>query len=125
MVVEDDPAVRRLVCVGLKDQGYEVLSAANGEDGLRVALDREGPAISLVISDVIMPQMGGKVMAGRLEAKYPKLKILFTSGYSDETIAHQGMLDPGIALLSKPFSIATLVRKVRVLLDAPPSIPLP
>ncbi len=121
LVVEDDPEVRRLVCVVLQAQGYEVLTAANGEDGLRAVLENKGPAIRLVISDVIMPKMGAKVMAGWLETKKPDLKILFTSGYTDDAIAHHGVLDPSVAFLSKPYTIATLTRKVRELLDAAPT----
>jgi two-component system, cell cycle sensor histidine kinase and response regulator CckA len=74
-----------------------------------------------VISDVIMPQMGGQAMAEELKTRNPELKILFTSGYTDDAIAHHGVLDPGIAFLSKPYSITTLAHKVRELLDAPPS----
>ena len=73
------------------------------------------------MADVIMPKMGGKVMAAWLETKKPDLKILFTSGYTDDAIAHHGMLDPSVAFLSKPYTIATLTRKVRELLDAAPT----
>jgi CheY-like chemotaxis protein len=73
----------------------------------------------LVITDVIMPQMGGKVMADWLKTAYPDLKILFTSGYTDDAIADHGVLDPGVAFLPKPYTLATLTRKVRELLDAP------
>ncbi|MDO8542981.1 MAG: PAS domain S-box protein [Opitutaceae bacterium] len=121
LVVEDDSEVRLLVCGVLRSQGYTVLAAANGEAGLRAVLDHEGPEIRLVISDVIMPQMGGQVMADWLKTRNPELKVLFTSGYTDDAIAHHGVLDPRIAFLSKPYSIATLAHKVRELLDAPPT----
>jgi CheY-like chemotaxis protein len=120
MVVEDDSNVRHLVCKVLRAQGYNVLAATNGENGLRSFCDHQGPAIRLVICDVIMPQMGGKAMAERLKAKSPDLKILFSSGYTDDAIARHGVLDPGTAFLSKPYSSATLARKVRELLDVPP-----
>jgi two-component system, cell cycle sensor histidine kinase and response regulator CckA len=122
LVVEDDPDVRHLVCGVLRSQGYTVVAATNGEEGLRAVLNNKGPAIRLVISDVIMPQMGGQVMAEWLKTKNPELKVLFTSGYTDDAIAHHGVLDPRIAFLSKPYSIATLARKVRELLDAPPTV---
>jgi two-component system, cell cycle sensor histidine kinase and response regulator CckA len=121
LLVEDEPEVRHLVCGMLRSQGYVVLTATNGADGLRAVLEQQGPAIRLVISDVIMPQMGGQAMAEELKTRNPELKILFTSGYTDDAIAHHGVLDPGIAFLSKPYSITTLARKVRELLDAPPS----
>jgi len=119
LIVEDDPAVRHLTAALLHAQGYQVLSAANGEDGLRLARDHGGPAIRLVITDVIMPLMGGKVMAESLTSGDPDLKVLFTSGYTDEAIAQYGVLDPGVAFLPKPFTAATLIGKVREMLDAP------
>jgi DNA-binding response OmpR family regulator len=103
----------------LEKQGYEVLLASNGRDGLRAAREHKGAPIALVVTDVIMPAMGGKVMADELMADHPGLKILFMSGYTDDTIAHHGMLDPGIELLLKPYTPAALARKVRELLDTP------
>jgi two-component system, cell cycle sensor histidine kinase and response regulator CckA len=120
LVVEDDPDVRHLVCTVLKAQGYEVLSSVNGQDGLRTVLENKEPAISLVVTDVVMPHMGGKEMAGWLETTRPDLKILFTSGYTDDALAQHGLVGLQIAVLSKPYSIATLARKVRELLDARP-----
>jgi PAS domain S-box-containing protein len=117
LIVEDDPGVRRLVSVVLQAQGYEVLMAADGEEGLRIALGRTGERIRLVICDVVMPTMGGTAMAGRLEKLRPELKFLFTSGYTDDSIALHGIVDPSIAFLSKPYTIAALARKVRDLLD--------
>jgi PAS domain S-box-containing protein len=119
LIVEDDPAVRDLTCEVLQAQGYEVLTAANGEDGLRMARDHGGRAIRLVVTDVIMPLMGGKMMAEWLTARDPDLKVLFTSGYTDDSIAQYGVLDPGVAFLPKPYSAATLIGKVREMLDAP------
>jgi two-component system cell cycle sensor histidine kinase/response regulator CckA len=119
LVVEDEPAVCLLAKNVLKNQGYTVLRAMNGQDALRVAREHEGLPIRLVITDVIMPQMGGKVMAEWLKSHFPDLKILFTSGYTDDAIVHHGVLEPGVAFLPKPYTPATLVRKVRELLDAP------
>ena len=123
LIVEDDPAVRHLASAVLKAQGYEVLVAANGRDGLRIAHDHKGAAIRLVIADVIMPLMGGKMMAEWLTSGDPDLKVLFTSGYTDDAIAQYGVLDPGVAFLPKPYTSATLIAKVRELLDAP-ALPL-
>jgi signal transduction histidine kinase len=120
LVVEDEPAVRHLARDVLEAQGYEVLRASNGQHALQVAREHKGSPIRLVITDVIMPLMGDKVMAEWLKSAYPDLKFLFTSGYTDDAIAHHGVLDPGMAFLPKPFTPATLTRKVRELLDAAP-----
>jgi CheY-like chemotaxis protein len=94
-----------------------VLLAANGQDALRVAQEHKEPPIRLVVTDVVMPQMGGKVMAEWLKTTYPDLKILFTSGYTDEAIARQGVQEPGVAFLPKPYTSVILARKVRAMLD--------
>jgi two-component system, cell cycle sensor histidine kinase and response regulator CckA len=119
LLVEDEPAVRQLTRRVLETQGYTVLSAANGQEGLHVAREHTGGPIRLVVTDVIMPLMSGKVMAEWLMATYPELKILFTSGYTDDAIAHHGVLHPGVAFLPKPYTPAALSRKVRETLDAP------
>jgi CheY-like chemotaxis protein len=111
--------LRHLICNTLAAQGYEVLSAVNGQDGLRVAREHKGAPIRLVVTDVIMPLMGGKVMAEWLKTTHPDLKVLFTSGYTDDAIVQQGVLDAGVEFLAKPYTPATLARKVRELLDAP------
>jgi two-component system cell cycle sensor histidine kinase/response regulator CckA len=117
LVVEDDPSVRQLSRGVLEAQGYRVLLASNGQDALQVAREHEGSPIRLVVTDVIMPLMGGKVMAEWLQATYPGLKILFTSGYTDDALAQHGVLEPGIAFLAKPYTPAILARKVRSMLD--------
>jgi CheY-like chemotaxis protein len=117
LVVEDEPSVRHLARSVLDNLGYEVLSASNGQDALHVAREHKGSPIRLVVTDVIMPLMGGKVMAEWLKATYPDLKILFTSGYTDDAITHHGVLEEGVEFLPKPYTLATLARKVRQLLD--------
>jgi PAS domain S-box-containing protein len=119
LFVEDDPSLRRLTSTLLQAQGYTVLQAANGQDGLRVAGEQKGEPLRLVITDVVMPEMGGKVMAEWLTTIYPYLKVLFTSGYTDDAIAQHGVLEPGVAFLPKPYTPAALTRKVREMLDAP------
>jgi CheY-like chemotaxis protein len=121
LVVEDEPSVRHLAQGVLKAQGYEVLTAPNGQDALRVAREHKGEPIALVVTDVIMPRMGGKVMAEWLKTSYPDLKVLFTSGYTEDAIAHHGVLDEGVEFLPKPYSPSSLSRKVRELLDATPN----
>lgn len=117
LLVEDEPSVRHLGCKILEAQGYNVLRANNGQEGLRVARECKGRPISLVITDVVMPHMSGKVMAEWLKSYYPGLKILFTSGYTDDAIARHGVLEPGVAFLPKPYSPSALARKVREMLD--------
>jgi two-component system cell cycle sensor histidine kinase/response regulator CckA len=117
LVVEDEPSVRHLARSVLDNLGYEMLSAANGQDALHVASEHKGSPIRLVITDVIMPLMSGKVMAERLKATYPDLKILFTSGYTDDAISHHGVLEKGVEFLPKPYTPAGLARRVRQILD--------
>jgi two-component system, cell cycle sensor histidine kinase and response regulator CckA len=117
LVVEDEPSVRHLARSVLDNLGYEVLSASNGQDALNVARMHKGSMIRLVVTDVIMPLMSGKVMAEWLKATYPEVKILFTSGYTDDAITHHGVLDAGVEFLPKPYTLATLAHKVRKLLD--------
>jgi PAS domain S-box-containing protein len=117
LVVEDEPAVRHLAAELLEAQGYTVLRAANGQDALHVVREHQGSPIRLVITDIVMPLMGGKVMAEWLKTTYPDLKILFTSGYTEEVIAQTGTPDAGMQFLAKPYTPATLGRKVREMLD--------
>lgn len=117
LVVEDEPAVRNLSRRVLESLGYEVLTAPNGQEGLRAAREHTGRPISLVITDVIMPQMGGKVMAEWLKANNPDVKILFTSGYTDDAIAQHGVFETGMDFLPKPYTPGSLASRVRKILD--------
>ena len=118
LVVEDDPAVRQFAVEVLQTQGYNVLSAVNGKDGLNMARSHQGPPIQLVVTDVIMPLIGGRVMAECLKMTCPGIKVLFTSGYTDDTISSHGVLEADMDFLPKPHTHATLTRKVREMLDA-------
>jgi signal transduction histidine kinase len=124
LVVEDDPSVRDLARGILEAQGYEVLTASNGSEALEAAREHKGLPISLVLTDVIMPVMGGNVMAERLRATNPDLKILFSSGYTDDAISHHGVLQPGVEFIPKPYTPSALARRVRALLDQP-AAPIP
>jgi two-component system cell cycle sensor histidine kinase/response regulator CckA len=118
LLVEDDPSLRSLALGVLQAHGYEVLRAIDGRDGLNLAFHHKGSPIRLVITDVVMPQMGGKVMADWLKTTLPEVKVLFTSGYTDGAIAHHGVLDSGAAFLPKPYTPRALASKVREQLDA-------
>jgi len=115
-LVEDEPTVRELAVAALQERGYMVLEAGNGEEGLRLARQHNGK-IDLVLTDVVMPVMGGKEMADALSASHPDTKVLFTSGYTRDALGHGGVLRPGIVFLQKPYLTATLVRNVREVLD--------
>jgi len=124
LVVEDEPAVRHLARSVLETLGYQVLTASNGQDALHVARDHQNPAIQLVITDIVMPLMGGKVMAEWLQTTDPDLKILFTSGYTDDAMMRNGVQEEGVEFLAKPYTPATLASKVREMLDNEP-VPQP
>jgi CheY-like chemotaxis protein len=117
LVVEDEPTLRQLARSVLELQGYKVLSANNGQDALQTVRDHTGAPIRLVITDVVMPQMGGKVMAEWLKTANPDLKILFTSGYMDDVVTQEGVLAEGVEFLPKPYATTTLACKVREMLD--------
>jgi PAS domain S-box-containing protein len=115
LLVEDEDSVRELVRETLAARGYHVLEAENGESGLRVA-EAHGDGIDILITDVVMPGMGGRELAKRLLQIRPDLGVLYLSGYTEDTILHQGALDPGTAFLQKPFTLQNLARKVREVL---------
>ena len=117
LLVEDDELVRDLANRLLKQLGYRVLVAVNGEDALRVVREHDGEKIHLLLADIVMPQMGGKELAIKLKILRPDVKVLYTSGYADDGIVHHGAMDPGTQFLQKPFSLKTLSHKVRKVLD--------
>ena len=117
LLVEDEPSVRNMAARILREQGHTVLEAATGEEALRVAKEKGEDRIHLLLTDVVMPRMGGRELADRLRVDRPDIKVLFFSGYTDEAVARHGVLDRGAAFLQKPFSPAALARKVRELLD--------
>jgi PAS domain S-box-containing protein len=116
LLVEDEVAVRLFAARVLRESGYRVLETTTGDEALHAAQTDAGP-IQLLLTDVVLPQMGGKALAERLAAHYPSLKVLFMSGYADDAIVHHGRLEAGLAFLHKPFSPGVLLRKVREVLD--------
>jgi len=116
LLVEDEETVRNLATRILEKQGYKVLVARHGLDAVRVATEYAGE-IHLVITDVVMPGMGGRELVASLRPLCPDARILFISGYTDDEILRRGILDPKMAFLEKPFTANTLTRKVRETLD--------
>jgi signal transduction histidine kinase len=115
LVVEDEERVRALSVEALRELGYGVLEASGPRQALRM-LD-EGQQVTLLFTDVVMPDMSGRQLADRARGKRPNLKVLYTTGYTRNAIVHNGMLDPGTNLLTKPFSIEELAGKIRKILD--------
>jgi CheY-like chemotaxis protein len=113
LVVEDDPDVRAYVVEVLRRLGYRVLEAKDGP----TALATTGP-IDLLLSDVVLPGMNGRQLSEAMKTQRRDLKVLFMTGYSRNAIVHQGRLDPGVELIQKPLSQATLAARVRTILDA-------
>jgi PAS domain S-box-containing protein len=117
LVVEDELALRELACVLLQEAAYTVLESSGVEDAIAIAKDSDR-TVDLLLTDVVMPRLDGRELANQLVALRPNLKILFMSGYTDDVIVHRGVLKHGTVLVQKPFTKATLLRKVRETLDA-------
>jgi len=117
LLVEDDASVRELAAQILRNQGYTVLEAPHGHEAIRMARDGVEKKIHLLLTDVVMPQMGGRELVNQFRRLHPDVKVLFISGYSGNAVTHQAMVKPGERLLQKPFSPTTLAKKVREALD--------
>jgi two-component system, cell cycle sensor histidine kinase and response regulator CckA len=116
LLVEDEPVILQMTTKMLERQGYAVLAANTPGEAIRIADVHTGP-IHLVMTDVVMPEMNGRDLVKNLLIRYPSIKRLFMSGYTSNVIAHQGVLDPDINFIQKPFSIKNLAAKVREVLD--------
>ncbi len=119
LVVEDDDVVRRVLVRALATAGYSVHAEPTPADGLAWARAHRGE-FELLITDVVMPGMNGKQLAAALTAEIPGLRVLFVSGYTENTVVHRGVVDSGVAFLSKPFAPSELRARVRALLDRVP-----
>jgi two-component system cell cycle sensor histidine kinase/response regulator CckA len=117
LLVEDDAAVRTAMRRTLETHGYSVWETSTGREALS-ELER-GLKVDLVLSDVVMPDLGGRVLAQRLTEISPCVPVLLVSGFSDEAVVRHGMLEPGAHFLTKPFGATALLRKIREILDAP------
>ncbi len=116
LVVEDEEGVRRLTVDALRELDYTVIHAANGQEALHIC-EGEGD-ISLLLTDVVMPVLTGKQLVDKVRLLRPELKTLYMTGYTRNSIVHNGIIDPGVQLISKPFTIAELAAKVRDCIDA-------
>src|SRR5262249_30618715 len=114
--VEDAEPLRKLALRFLEGHGYRVFQAQDGEEALAVVKGLSEP-IHLMLSDVVMPGINGRVLAERLLASHPNMKVLYMSGYTDSFIAGHGVLEQGAALIHKPFSEEDLLARVREVLD--------
>jgi PAS domain S-box-containing protein len=121
LVVEDNDDVRTYSVMSLRELGYEVLEARHAETAL--ALLKAEPRIDLLFTDVVLPGMSGRALVDKAVALRPNLKVLFTTGYSRDAIVHQGRLDAGVQLISKPFTFDQLAARVRDTLDLPRAKP--
>jgi two-component system, cell cycle sensor histidine kinase and response regulator CckA len=119
LVAEDSESVRGLIRELLVERGYNVIAVAQGEDALAV-LQEGKQTVDLVLTDVVMPKLGGADLVRRLRATHPRLRVVYMSGYTDGAFSGQGALDPGAIVLEKPFSADTLARTIRLALDRRP-----
>lgn len=118
LIVEDDPAVRKLVAAMLSNSGYQTLAAAHAEDALGICADST-VEIDLIISDLVMPGMDGREFGRRAVALRPEVRVLYMSGYTEHAVLRQNLFESGEFFLQKPFSHAVLASKIREILDGP------
>ena len=118
LLVEDEDGVRSLAHHILTTCGYQVLQAAHGAQALSLATQHTGP-IDVLITDVVMPNMGGREVADHIQKLYPDVRILYISGYTDDAIVRHGVLTERANFLQKPFTPMLLSLKVREVLDSP------
>ena len=117
LLADDEAPILKVAKRILESAGYHVLTAADGAKALEVAAAHTG-TIDLLVTDMVMPQLGGRQVADKLRANRPGLRVLYLSGYTDTAAARQGLMEPGAAFLQKPFSTDSLVRRVREVLDS-------
>ena len=116
LIVEDEPAVRQFLRAALGRYGYKVLESIDGADAIHVAASYSGP-IHLLITDVVMPGMGGREVAQQVMLYHGETRVLYVSGYTDDAVVRHGVIDAVDSFLQKPFSPLALARKVRTILD--------
>ncbi|MBW6510352.1 MAG: response regulator [Desulfuromonadales bacterium] len=115
LLVEDDQAILELAKTMLENYRYQVLSTTSSSEAIRLARQKED-SIDLMVTDVVLPEMNGRDLAGILKILQPQMKVLFMSGYSANVIAHHGVLNEGVYFIQKPFSVAEFLLKVQQVL---------
>jgi two-component system, cell cycle sensor histidine kinase and response regulator CckA len=118
LLVEDEPGVRGLTARVLRSRGYTVVEAGDGEEALRLAQEPRERPIELLLTDAVLPRLGGRALVEQIVASLPLVKVLVMSGYPDHSVIQRGLLSAEMAFLQKPFSPTTLLRKVREVLDS-------
>ena len=116
LVVEDEGTVLTIMARTLRECGYTVLEAADGLQALEI-LERHGAPVSLIVADVVMPQLSGRELAERVRERWPDIPFLFTSGYSGLYVIQRGLLAEGQEFIQKPIGLDALAQKVREMLD--------
>jgi CheY-like chemotaxis protein len=116
LIAEDEPMVRGIMARTLRDSGYGVLEATDGKDALEI-LEARGGDVSLVVADVVMPGLGGRDMAARIAQRWPRVSVLFTSGYTGLDVVRRGLMEEGREFIQKPLAPEALIRKVRQMVD--------
>ncbi len=119
LLVEDEANLRRMVVRLLQNAGYTLFEAADGQQALQLVRGMAPGQLQLMITDVVMPKLGGRELAGEVMKTHPGIRVLYVSGYTQNSIVHNGVLEEGIDFLQKPFTPDVLGRKVRELLDRP------
>jgi PAS domain S-box-containing protein len=119
LLVEDEPSILKMTRIMLERKGYAVLTSTTPGEAIEKARNHSG-SIDLLMTDVVMPEMNGRDLSGKITDLYPDIRLLFMSGYTANVIAHQGVLDDGVAFMQKPFSMGDLTEKVREVLDTSP-----
>jgi two-component system cell cycle sensor histidine kinase/response regulator CckA len=117
LLVEDDPALRKMAAEVLRDTGYKVVTAPCGADALQVAAEHQGP-LDVLLTDVVMPGMTGRELADQIVARYPRIQVLYMSGYTEDAIGNHGLFGQTLRVLQKPFTHDALVRHVRGALES-------
>ena len=118
--MEDNDAVRRLAFLSLQSYGYRILQASDGLQAVSIAEQHQG-RIDLLATDLVMPRMSGRELAQALLPRFPHMKVLYLSGYTDDAVVRHGILESDVNFLQKPFTPSSLANKVRQALDQNPS----
>jgi len=116
LIVEDDKEVRKLAVRILTRQGYSVLDGSYGDEAFDVCRQHKGP-IHLLLTDVVMPGLDGRALSESLSKLHPEMKVLYMSGYTEDTVIHRGVMEKGMNYIQKPFTVSGLINKVREVLD--------